>query len=141
MILVSEGAGQDICITGELGRDKSGNKKLGDIGMFLKEEIASRLKSKDIECGGIKYIDPSYMIRSAVANPSDSIYALRLGQMAVHAAMAGKTGLIVGMLNSRFVHLPIEKAVEFSKAVDIKGSVFQSYIDSSGMSINFGTKR
>ena len=81
----------------------------------------------------IKYIDPSYTIRSAVCTASDAIFATRLGQHAAHAAMAGKTGMIVGMVQDSFVHLPIAKAVEYRKKVDLMGSEFQAFLDHSGM--------
>ncbi|KAI8928817.1 diphosphate--fructose-6-phosphate 1-phosphotransferase [Entophlyctis helioformis] len=135
MIVISEGAGQELCQTGNLGKDASGNSVFADVGVFLKKELSKRLNALNVE-HTIKYIDPSYTIRAAVAVPSDAIFALQLGQMAVHAAMAGKTSLIVGMMHNHFVHIPMTRAVEYRKKVDIHGQTFQSFLDASGMPIS-----
>lgn len=109
VILAAEGAGQDLIeISGTV--DASGNKKLADIGLYLKDKIAEHFKKMQMEIN-IKYIDPSYIIRSAPANPNDSIYCARLGTNAVHAAMAGKTEMIISLINDQFVHVPIRLAV------------------------------
>ncbi|KAI9204914.1 diphosphate--fructose-6-phosphate 1-phosphotransferase [Polychytrium aggregatum] len=136
VIVVSEGAGQELCAPASgLGKDISGNHIFADIGQWLKKELGNRLKQLDVE-HTIKYIDPSYAIRSAVAISSDAVFALQLGQMAVHAAMAGRTNMIVGCLHNQFVHVPISKATAFRKKVDIKGAAFQSFLDSSGMPVD-----
>lgn len=109
VILVAEGAGQDLTESYSTF-DASGNKKLADIGLYLKDRIAEHFKKKQIEIN-LKYIDPSYIIRSAPANPNDSIYCARLGTNAVHAAMAGKTEMIISLVNDQFVHVPIRLAV------------------------------
>ncbi|HEX7510105.1 MAG TPA: ATP-dependent 6-phosphofructokinase, partial [Chitinivibrionales bacterium] len=100
VILVAEGAGQDLL---EKCRetDASGNQKLGDIGVYMKQQVERYFKEKSIEVT-IKYIDPSYMIRSAAANSGDSIYCARLGTNAVHAAMAGKTKILISLVNNTF---------------------------------------
>ena len=105
VVVVAEGAGQQL-FDSMLGKDKSGNKKLQDIGDLLHEEINRHFKEKGIEIN-VKYFDPSYNIRSRRANANDSMYCLRLGNNAVHAAMAGKTNMIVGLHHDRLVHLPI----------------------------------
>jgi 6-phosphofructokinase 1 len=84
----------------------------------------------------IKYIDPSYTIRSAPCVASDAIFAVRLGQHACHAAMSGKTGLIVGMVRNEFVHLPMSRVTEFRKKVDIRGTEFQAFLDMSNMGLD-----
>jgi 6-phosphofructokinase 1 len=105
VVVVAEGAGQNL-LEGSLGIDKSGNKKFNDIGSFLKDEMQSYFTGQNMEIN-VKYFDPSYNIRSRRANANDSMYCLRLGNNAVHAAMAGLTNMIVGLHNDRFVHLPI----------------------------------
>ena len=95
VVIVAEGAGQEMMqLTGE--KDASGNTKLNDIGIFLRDKINAYFKEKGIHIN-LKYIDPSYQIRSSVATPNDSIYCERLGNNAVHAAMAGKTKMVVGL--------------------------------------------
>ncbi|KAJ3207111.1 hypothetical protein HDU67_007678 [Dinochytrium kinnereticum] len=136
VIVVSEGAGQDLCAPpGGLGKDISGNPVFTDIAIYLKNELGKRLKSAQVE-HTIKLIDPSYSIRSAVAVASDAVFALQLGQMAVHAGMAGKTNMIVGVIHNEFVHLPIARAVQFRKKVDIRGRSFQAFLDASGMPLD-----
>lgn len=129
VILVAEGAGQDLMAeSGE--SDASGNKKLNDIGIFLKGKIKEYFKNEKIEVN-IKYIDPSYIIRSAPANPNDSIYCSRLGAHAVHAAMAGKTKLLISLVNNTFVHIPIKIAVTKKKFVDIEGSLWRDVLENT----------
>ncbi|MCQ2576520.1 MAG: ATP-dependent 6-phosphofructokinase, partial [Treponema sp.] len=97
VIVVSEGAGQDL-LTSTGATDASGNKKLADIGLFLKTEIEKYFKAKKMEIN-LKYIDPSYQVRAAVTNAFDSVYCERLGNNAVHAAMAGKTKCVIGLVH------------------------------------------
>ena len=133
VIVVAEGAGQDL--VSAAGEDASGNLKLGDIGSFLKEIITARFKAKGLPIN-LKYIDPSYIIRSAIASPTDSVYCERLGANAVHAAMAGKTRLLVGMVNNKFVHLPTPAVVEHRSKVDPEGSLYRDALDSTGQPLS-----
>ncbi len=114
VIVVAEGAGQKFVESKE--KDASGNQKLGDIGIFLKDTLGKHFKSKNIPVN-IKYIDPSYIIRSVPANPEDSIFCGFLAQNAVHAAMAGKTGMVVGTWNNVFTNIPISLAVKERKVL------------------------
>ncbi|MCK5154182.1 MAG: ATP-dependent 6-phosphofructokinase, partial [Spirochaetales bacterium] len=129
VILIAEGAGQKLVEKLE-GTDKSGNKKLSDIGLFLKDEINKYFKKECVEVN-IKYIDPCYIIRSAPANPNDSIYCSRLGAHAVHAAMAGKTKILIGLVNNTFVHLPIKIAVTSRKYVDQESSLWRDVLENT----------
>jgi 6-phosphofructokinase 1 len=79
----------------------------------------------------LKYIDPSYMIRSVPANASDSIYCGALGQYAVHAGMAGKTGMLVGLMKDEYVHLPL-RTVTSGKRVDPTGNLWLRVLESTG---------
>lgn len=129
VILVAEGAGQDLVPqTGE--RDASGNVKFTDIGVFLKDKIKEYFKQEEVEMS-LKYIDPSYIIRSAQANPNDSIYCSRLGAHAVHAAMSGKTQALISLVNNKFVHIPIKVAVAERNHVNTEGSLWRDVLENT----------
>ena len=129
VIVVAEGAGQEHLEATDT-TDLSGNKKLSDIGQFLNLKIKEHFSGTDLQVG-LKYIDPSYMIRSAPAAANDSIYCLRLGTNAVHAAMAGKTKLLMSQLNDHFVHVPIEMAVSRRNSVDPESSLWTSVLEAT----------
>jgi len=130
VILIAEGAGQDLIP--DTGRvDASGNKVYGDIGVFLRAKVAEYFKSRNIEVN-IRYIDPSYIIRATPANSNDSIYCQRLGSNAVHAAMAGKTSMLISLIHNHFVHLPIRMAVSRENTIDPEGSLWRDVIDATG---------
>ncbi len=131
VILVAEGAGQKFFKQEELPRDASGNIKPGDIGLFLSNRIKEYLTSKNMEVN-LKYIDPSYMIRSMPANYNDRIYCGFLGQNAVHAGMAGKTAMLVSRWHSHYVHVPIKATVGKSKEVDLDSPLWRSVLESTG---------
>ncbi|NCD33022.1 MAG: ATP-dependent 6-phosphofructokinase [Spartobacteria bacterium] len=129
VIVVAEGAGQELMASKSADTDKSGNKRLSDIGTFLRDEIIDHFKGTNKEVN-LKYFDPSYSIRSRPANATDSEYCLRLGNSAVHAGMAGKTNMLVGMHNSRLVHLPISM-LGARKMVDSNGWLWQTVLQST----------
>jgi 6-phosphofructokinase 1 len=89
VIVVAEGAGQKFFADQESELDLSGNIKLKDIGMFLKHEISEFFQERGVQIS-IKYIDPSYMIRSLPANANDRVFCNFLGRNAVHAGMAAR---------------------------------------------------
>ncbi|MEI8205288.1 MAG: ATP-dependent 6-phosphofructokinase [Kiritimatiellales bacterium] len=128
VVVVAEGAGQNLIPHGEI-RDKSGNKKLADIGIFLRDEMLRWFAGKNCEIN-IKYFDPSYLIRSTPANANDAEYCLFLGYNAMHAAMAGKTGMVVGMHNHRLVHMPMSMISE-RKLVDPHGWNWQAVLQTT----------
>ncbi|MFC1738043.1 ATP-dependent 6-phosphofructokinase [Planctomycetota bacterium] len=130
VILVAEGAGRNLMEQTELA-DESGNIKLGDVGIFLKKKISEYFKEKQIDIN-LKYIDPSYIIRSAPANPNDSIYCQQLGTNAVHAAMAGKTAMLIGLMHNRFVHVPIRMAVSRKNNIDPDDHLWRSVVEATG---------
>jgi 6-phosphofructokinase 1 len=142
VIVVAEGAGQELLKEKNGGNqevDASGNLKLGDIGSYLKERIQAHFKGRNQEVN-LKYIDPSYMIRSAPACPTDSVYCERLGNNAVHAAMAGKTRVLIGMVNNEFVHLPTAVVVSNRNRVDPEGSLYRDALDSTGQAVSLVTQ-
>ena len=107
LIVVAEGAGQDLLEASGAEKDASGNVKLQDIGPFLREQIETYFKAEQIPMV-MRYMDPSYVIRSVPADAEDAILCDLFARNAVHAAMAGKTGLVIGYLHDRFIHVPIE---------------------------------
>lgn len=131
LIILGEGAGQFLFEGENQEKDPSGNIKFKDIGLFLKEEIKKEFTKEGIP-HTIKYIDPSYIIRSAPANASDSRFCIQLSQQAVHAAMAGKTDAIVGYWNQNFILLPIEVAVRQRKHIDLSGELWWSVLETTG---------
>ena len=120
VILVAEGAGQDFFNSAAKQYDPSGNVKLYDIGLYLKEQIQGYFDKKNMEIS-LKYIDPSYMVRSLPANANDHVYCSFLGRDAVHAGMAGKTNMIIGFWNNFFVHVPMPVTAAERKRVDPHG--------------------
>lgn len=135
VIVVAEGAGQDLIkAEGEQERDASGNVHLKEIGVFLRDRIARHLTERDIPMS-IKYIDPSYTIRSLPANSMDSSFCLILGQHAVHAGMAGRTNMLVGYWNDRFTHVPIRMATAKRKQLDPQGEVWQRVLGTTGQPV------
>ncbi len=131
VILVAEGAGQKYFREEELPKDPSGNIKPGDIGLLLSDRIKDHFSSRGLELN-LKYIDPSYLIRSLAANYNDRIYCGFLGQNAVHAGMAGKSGLLISRWRSHFVHIPIKAAVGKHKEVDLDSPLWRSVLESTG---------
>jgi len=130
VIVVAEGAGQDLLEnSGE--RDPSGNVRLTDIGTFLRDEIIAYFKKAGIKIT-LKYIDPSYTIRSRPANTHDSVFCLLLGHCAVHAGMTGRTNMVLGYWNGEFTHVPIPLAISRRKHVNPEGRLWSSVLQSTG---------
>lgn len=131
VILVAEGSGQYFFEKTEKDFDPSGNVKLFDIGVFLKERIMAHFSAKGVEVS-LKYIDPSYMIRSLPANANDHVYCGFLGRDAVHAGMAGKTNMIIGHWNNFFVHVPMPLTTDTRKQVNTDGKLWQTVLEATG---------
>jgi len=131
VIVVAEGAGQKFFSDVHEQRDASGNIRLNDIGPFLKTALKEHFSTKGIPLN-IKYIDPSYMIRSLPANANDSVFCGFLGRDAVHAGMAGKTKLVIGHWNNHFVHLPMEATAGKRKQVRPEGKLWTTVLESTG---------
>jgi 6-phosphofructokinase 1 len=130
VIVVAEGAGAEL-LAGADERDASGNVRHGDIGIFLRDAIKAHFAARGVELT-LKYIDPSYTIRSVPANGHDSAFCLLLGHNAVHAGMAGRTDLVVGTWKAEFTHLPIPLAVRARKKLDPRGWIWSSVLASTG---------
>ncbi|MEJ2671117.1 MAG: ATP-dependent 6-phosphofructokinase [Deltaproteobacteria bacterium] len=131
LIVVAEGAGQRYFTEENRERDPSGNLKPGNIGHFLQYAIKDYFKQQNSEIN-LKYIDPSYLIRSMPANYNDRIYCGFLGQNAVHAGMAGKTAMLVSRWHGHYVHIPIAATVGRRNEVDLDSPLWRSVIESTG---------
>ncbi len=132
VIAVAEGAGQDLLNKDRSSaeKDASGNLRLGDIGKHLKSEIERYLGSRSVPVN-IKYFEPSYIIRSVPANASDSIYCVKLAQNTVHAALSGRTDMLVSLWNSDYVHIPLSMAVSETKCVDIRSRLWRTVMEAT----------
>ena len=131
VIVVAEGAGQDLFGGEKAERDASGNVKHHDIGLHMKDEI-SRFFAEQGPRVDLKYIDPSYVIRSGPANCDDSILCDQFARQAAHAAMAGKTDLLVGNQCNTFVHVPIALATSEKRRIDVEGELWASVLAATG---------
>ena len=132
---MAEGAGQEffegVNNAGDPGLDASGNKKLLDIGLLLKETINAHCHGRGVRVD-IKYIDPSYTIRGLPANSMDSGFCLVLGQHAVHAAMAGRTDIMIGFWNHAFTHVPLPLVTQGRKHLEPEEETWQRVLDATG---------
>lgn len=133
VIVVAEGAGQKFFESEKNERDASGNIKLKDIGIYLKEAIGAYFAGKGIDIS-IKYIDPSYMIRSLPANANDRVFCNFLGRNSVHAGMSGRTDMLIGHWNNQFVHVPMKLIADKRKKVNPRGSLWRSTLEATGQS-------
>jgi 6-phosphofructokinase 1 len=132
VIVVAEGVGRQLSGTnGIQKRDASGNIVREDIGLILKERITRYFADKKKPMS-LKYIDPSYMIRSLPADSNDSVFCVMLGQNAVHAGMSGRTNMVAGYRNQYFVHIPISLTVLKKKKVDPDGHLWQTVLETTG---------
>ncbi len=130
VIVAAEGAGQDL-LAQTAEQDASGNIRYGDIGIFLRDRIKAHFSQTGCPVE-MKYIDPSYTIRSLPANARDSAFCLLLGQNAVHAGLAGKTDMVVGNWNHQGTHVPISMAVSQRKKLDLEGWIWNSVLAITG---------
>jgi len=136
VVVVAEGAGQDLLAASGEERDASGNVRLKDIGPFLREKIEAHFKAAKIPLV-MRYFDPSYIVRSSPANSEDSILCDLFARHAAHAAMAGKTGLVIGYLHDRFIHVPIELLTSRKKSMDPNGPNWSAVLAATGQPERF----
>jgi 6-phosphofructokinase 1 len=136
VVAVAEGAGQELFEDSSMDRDPSGNIKLKDIGLFLRERIETYFREANIPIA-MRYFDPSYSIRSSPANAADAVLCDLYARNAVHAAMAGKTGLVIGLLHDSFIHIPIEMLVQEKKHIDPDGTWWNAVLATTGQPARF----
>jgi 6-phosphofructokinase 1 len=130
VIVVAEGAGQEL-LAEAAERDASGNRRHGDIGVFMRDKLPEAFRTEGLSVS-LKYIDPSYMIRSLPANARDANFCLRLGHAAVHAGMAGRTDTVIGSWRRRLTHVPIPMAISSRKKIDTNGYLWQTVLSVTG---------
>ena len=131
VVVVAEGAGQHLIPTERCQCDASGNLKLLDIGVFLKDRIVEHFAAHKVPLN-MKYIDPSYTIRSVSANSDDALLCDRFAREAVHAAMAGKTDLLIGMWNSVFLHVPLAMVAQSKRRLDPESEMWLNVLQTTG---------
>ena len=131
VIVVAEGAGQKFFDSLQVETDKSGNVKLKDIGVYLQKQIQEYFQKLHIETN-LKYIDPSYIVRSVPANTNDGLFSAILGQNAVHAAMAGKSDLVVSIWHGVYCQLPIALAITERKKLHPSSRLWVNVLESTG---------
>jgi 6-phosphofructokinase 1 len=136
VIAVAEGAGQELLAANTSERDASGNVKLKDIGPFLREKITAFFEAEKIPIV-LRYFDPSYQVRSRPANSEDALLCDLFARNAVHAAMAGKTGVVIGFLHERFIHVPIELLATHTKRLDPASGWWRSVLAATGQPERF----
>jgi 6-phosphofructokinase 1 len=141
VIIVAEGAGQERLAKNAMETDKSGNIKLQDIGVYLRDSISQYFKKEKGRDVNLKYIDPSYMVRATPANAHDAIFCIQLAQNAAHAAMAGKTGLLVGSWNDLFTHVPLRTATSKRKQLSPEDPLWLNVLFATGQPIRMTNKK
>lgn len=131
VVVVAEGAGEDL-VGSSTEKDAGGNKLLMPIAEFIRDKVKEHFKEHGERCS-MKYIDPSYNVRSVPANAADSLYCAQLAQNAVHGTMAGFTGFSVGLINNRVVYLPIPKLVATSpRQMNPYGAIWERVLAMTG---------
>jgi len=131
VVVVAEGAGQDLLASVGEQRDASGNKLHADIGPFLKEQILAYMRRVGLPVE-VKYFDPSYLVRSVPANTDDAMLCDQFARHAVHAALAGKTNVVIGLWYGVFTHVPIPLAVSAKKHVNPAGAFWRGVLAATG---------
>ena len=136
VVVVAEGAGQDLMAGPAAAKDASGNAKLQDVGLFLRGQIEDYCRAQKLPIA-LRYFDPSYQIRSRPANCEDAILCDRFARNAVHVAMAGKTGLVIGLIHDKFIHVPIGLIVGAQKTVNVNGDLWHAVLSATGQPARF----
>jgi len=116
--------------------DASGNRELAspghDVGRSLQRAIEEHFARRGLPLT-LKYIDPSYMVRAQRANAEDAVFCDALARNAVHAAMAGKTDILVGRWHRSFTHVPLDVALAHEeKRIDPGGALWRHVVESTG---------
>jgi 6-phosphofructokinase 1 len=137
VIVVAEGAGQDLVAEDEVERDASGNVRLEDVGPFLKRKIVAYFREQGVEVT-VRYFDPSYAIRSVPADAGDAILCDRFARSAVDAAMAGKTDMLIGLQHGMFIHVPLELVARETRTLDPEGDLWRAVMECTGQPARMG---
>lgn len=134
VVVVAEGAGQHLMDASD-DTDASGNVRLRDVGGLLREQVTRHFAAMGSPLT-LKYLEPSYSIRSVRADPHDAVYCLRLAQAAVHAGMAGRTDMVVGRRHNRTVHVPISLATSGLHQVAPDGDLWMSVLEQTAQPVD-----
>ncbi|MEM7483286.1 MAG: ATP-dependent 6-phosphofructokinase [Acidobacteriota bacterium] len=138
VVVVAEGAGQHLFEDESVDRhDASGNRQHRNIGLFLRQRIREHFAERGIPMV-LKYFDPSYTIRSVPANTDDALLCDGLARNAVHAAMAGKTDVLIGFWHGVFVHVPIPAVVRREKTMEPDGGLWMGVLENTGQPARMG---
>ena len=131
VVVIAEGAGQHLLSDHPDECDASGNRKLGDIGPFLKQKIIEHFDAAELPAK-VVYMDPSYHIRSVPANAADSLLCEQLARHAVHAGMAGKTDVLIGLWHNHLIHVPLEVSTGVKKQLSPEGELWTAVLALTG---------
>ncbi len=131
LVVVAEGAGQHLFERDDVERDASGNVRYEDIGLYLRDRIRSHFRERGTEIN-LKYIDPSYAIRSVPAGGWDRVLADRMARNAVHAGMAGCSDVMIGFWNHKMIHVPISTAVQQTKHMPLTSDLWNAVLATTG---------
>ncbi len=137
VVVAAEGAGQELFRGQEFGRDASGNRKLGDIGRLLVHAIEGHFSSTG-KAVSLKYIDPSYLVRSAPADTADALHGSRLAQAAAHAALSGRTGMVVGYWHGQLTHVPLAALRGRVRQLNPHGELWWNVLETTGQPLDLG---
>lgn len=143
IIVTAEGAGQELFSESMRKMDQqdaSGNKQLQDVGLWITQKIKEHFTSLQKMAINLKYIDPTYMIRAIPGNASDNVYCTLLAHSAIHGAMAGYTGFIVGPVNGRHAYIPFNRVIEKQKKVVITDRMWARLLSSTNQPSFLGPK-
>jgi 6-phosphofructokinase 1 len=131
VIVVAEGAGQHLFEQSQQRRDASGNLLHEEIGGFLRQKINAHFNERHFPVS-LKYLDPSYLIRSIPATVYDRFLCDQMARYAVHAAMAGKTGVMIGFKHNQYVNVPIPAVVNQTKRMEISSDLWRAVLEATG---------
>jgi 6-phosphofructokinase 1 len=134
VVVVAEGCAANL-IKSALSLDASGNMRFAsfgqDVGRLLKTSIEEYFAFRKLPLT-LKYIDPSYMVRAIRATGEDAVFCDALARNAVHAAMAGKTDLMVGRWHRCFTHVSLDRVLAQQKRVEPSGDLWREVVESTG---------
>ena len=99
----------------------------GDVGPWLCAQLKANLESISL-----KYVDPSYAVRSAPSNAADTIFCSRLAQHAAHGALGGSTAFAVGTVNTHYVEIPLQDFANRAAVCAVTGRIFGDLVRSTG---------
>jgi len=131
VVVVAEGAGMDLLPASP----DTGQRQ--DIGLFLAQEIRAHFRERELPLD-LKYLDPSYYIRGVTANTEDAFLCDQLARNAVHAAMAGKTGIVLGSWYNMVTHVPVTLCTGEKKRLGESSEIWQSVLKATGQPVRFG---